>query len=130
MPRTFTLQRLMLAVTLICIACAIAVAYPTPLTAYLLLLTLFAPTVIVCQVLVSYSSPNERMTTLLIALFGAFIGFMFAVEAPAFQMGPGPRTAWQAVAPFAGPMTVFPTLGALVLGGAALADDMRRRRNQ
>ena len=124
MPRTFTLQRLMLAITLICIACSIAAAYPEPSIAYLLLLGLFTPTLIVCQVLVSLSSPNQRLTTLLIALFGAFLGFVFA--APVFGSG-SPRTVWQAIEPLVLPITITPTLGAIIFGGAALAADRRRR---
>jgi hypothetical protein len=128
MPRTFSLQRLMLAITLLCIACSIGVAYPLESLAYVLLVSLFIPTVIVCQVLVSLSSPTERMTTMLIALSGAFLGFMFAF-APVPSLG-GSMNVWRAIQSFVLPMTICPTLGAIILGSASLADDLLRRRQQ
>jgi hypothetical protein len=128
MPRTFSLQRLMLAITLICIACSIAVAYPQASLAYALLLALFTPTVIVCQILVSLSSPNQRMTTLLIALLGAFLGFVFVL--PVFGFEGRPTTIWQAIQPLILPITIGPTVGALALGGAALLDDLLRLRHR
>ena len=118
----------MLAITLICVACSIAAVYPEPSLAYLLLLSLFTPTVIVCQLLVGLSTPDQHMTTLLIALFGAFLGFVIA--GPAFDTGIPRRTVWQAIEPFVLPITITPTLGATIFGGAALADDMRQRRRQ
>ena len=128
MPRTFSLQRLMLAITLICIACSIAVAYPKESLAYILLLTLFTPTVIVCQVLVSLSSPNQRLTTLLIALSGALVTLIFAL--PVMDSGLPRRTVWQALEPYVLPIAIGPTVGALGLGGAALLDDILRLRNR
>ena len=128
MPRTFSLQRLMLAITLICIACSIAVAYPQESLAYALLLSLFTPTVIVCQILVSLSSPDQRMTTLLIALFGAFLTLIFAL--PVMDSGLPRPTVWKALGPYVLPITIGPTVGALGLGGAALLDDILRLRHR
>jgi hypothetical protein len=120
----------MLAITLICIACSVGVAYPLESLAYVLLLSLFTPTVIVCQVLVSLSSQTERMTTMLIALLGASLGFLFTLVAPMLSMGGSPRSVWRAIEPFVLPITICPTLGAIILGSAALADDLLRRRHQ
>ena len=128
MPRTFTLQNLMIGITLFCILCGLAWNFPQESLAYALLLALFIPTVIVCQILVSFS--RERMTTLIIALIGATIGLVFSPPISVFgaHFTGSPRTVWQCIAPMILPMAILPPFGALVLGGAVLMDELRKRR--
>lgn len=126
MPRTFSLQRLMIGITLFCVVCGLAWNFPQETLAYALLLALFIPTVIVCQVLVSFS--RARMTTLVLSLVGAAIVVVF--NQPVMLMG-SPRTVWQCIEPMIVPMATVPPLGALIFGGGSiLADEhLFRRRN-
>jgi hypothetical protein len=130
MPRTFSLQRLMLAITLFCIACSIAAAYPEPSLACLILLSLFTPTLIVCQVLVSLSSRSQRMTTLLFALVGAAFGLLLIPAHIDFGCRGYTTTISQAIEPLVLPIMIFPTLGAIFFGSAALLDDILRLRHR
>jgi hypothetical protein len=111
----------MIGVTLFCIVCGLAWNYPQASLAYALLLALFLPTVIVCQILVTFS--RERMTTLIVSLIGAAIVVVF--DQPVILMG-SPRTAWQCIEPMIVPMVIGPPLGALVFG--VLADEFLKRR--
>jgi hypothetical protein len=116
MPRTFSLAHLLLVISLIAIICGVARTYPD----YALLVSLFVPTGIICLILVSFS--HHRAVVLLASFVGAFVGFLFA---PVAMSPPGDKTTiWPHVQALFLPIACYATLGALLFGGAALADDL------
>jgi len=120
MARTFSLGRLMVVVTLVCVICAVAASYGEDFGAYLLVASLFVPTAIVCLTLVSFA--KRRKTTLAISILGAVIGW-FLLMPVSMHMGPGPKTAWEVIQPDIIPFAIFPPIGALVFGGSLLLDE-------
>ncbi len=70
MPHTFSLARLLLAVTTFCLLCGLAVNFPPAGT----FITLFAPAIIVWLVFVRYSGRMVENST--IALLGALSGLI------------------------------------------------------
>jgi hypothetical protein len=118
MPRTFSLSRLLLFITLLCLLCGLAVNFPLQTLAFVFIAGAFVPTAIVCLTLVSFS--RRRMTVLIISMLGA--GICVLLGPAQIHMGPPPRTVWESVQPLYAGMS-FPALGALLLGATALAAD-------
>jgi hypothetical protein len=114
----------MIAITLFCILCGLAWNFPEALFAYVLLLALFIPTVIVCQVLVSLA--RDRMAVLVASLIGASIGSFLAQ--PIMGLRWNPTTVWRCIEQLIVPMTISPPLGALIFGGLVLIGDLLSRR--
>jgi len=124
MPRTFSLARLMLGITLFCILCGLAVNYSEMMFAYVLICASFLPTAIVCLTLVSFS--RRRKTVLILSILGAFVPVL---PGPAvMHTGPEPLTVWQAINGL-WPFAILPPLGALLFGGAALLNDFSSRQS-
>jgi len=124
MPRTFSLARLMLGITLFCILCALAVNYREASFAYALLFASFVPTAIVCLTLVSFS--RRRKTVLFCSIIGALMIGMCCLPVQLLPPPGDPTRIWTHTAPMFSAMTVFPPLGALLFGGAALLVDLLR----
>ena len=118
MERTFSLARLMVVITLICVVCAVAAYYGKDFGAYLLLVALFAPTGIVCLLLGSFS--RRPKTTMVISFAGAFLVAFFM---PMGHMGRPSMNVWELILRDFGDLAVFPPLGSLVFGGAVLTDE-------
>jgi hypothetical protein len=119
MPRTFSLARLLLAITAFCVLFGLTASQNQALAAYGLLLLLFAPTGAVCLTLVSFS--RSRKTVLACSILGAFVGVLYAT--PVLSTGSPLRNAWEAItSEFLG-LGIVPPFGALLFGGAALLND-------
>jgi hypothetical protein len=124
MPHTFSLGRLMLIITLLCVFCAVAVYYGRDFGDYLLCVLLLVPTAIVCVTLASFS--EHRKTTLAISVLGAVISdFIFNGGLYTRHC----RTVWEVVQMNLVSFTVCSSLGALVLGGALLLDEKFSHRD-
>lgn len=122
MPRAFTLQRLMLAITVFCIVCGLSAAFP----AIAVLAWIIAPAAFVWIVLAAFSHrPWELLSTCAI---GAFIGLFYLLL---FSTGPPAGVSeWQEHFYILIPPALSSFLGALLLGGAALFDDILTRRQR
>jgi hypothetical protein len=118
MPRTFSLARLLLGITMFCAVCGVAVNYPEAALACAYAGGYFGPTIIVWLLLIRFSDHPVLLSVN--CLVGVFVGFLFA---PSIMW---PSSWWD--------MFVFeaipPALGALLLGGAALADEFVQRRRE
>ena len=120
MPRTFTLQRLMLAITLFCIACSIAAAYPKLAANCAILGALWAPTIVVWIMLVKLS--RQPVTVWIASLFGAWAGLLLV---------PGvvwtSRDGWYGFLWYFIAVAIPPAIGALLIGGISLLGDILTR---
>jgi hypothetical protein len=118
MSRTFSLGRLMLVVTVFCVLCGLAVSFPLYAKLYLLIALLFVPTVIVWAVLLRLSS--ERVLLGCCVLIGALFGYM--LFSPMWMSVP-----WTSLGAIDYLVCALPpAVGALVLGGAVVADEAGR----
>jgi hypothetical protein len=119
MPRTFSLAALLVAITLFCILCGLAVNFPE--TAFLVAL-LFSPAIAVMIALSRFSKHPVLL------MFNAIVGGVFGFAAyPSFGaivtesgLGIGGYLAF----------TAPPTLGVLVAAGGFLLIEMCDRRSQ
>jgi hypothetical protein len=114
MSRTFSLGRLMLGVTAFCVLCGLVANYPQQALQCAWIGGLVAPSIVVWFVLVQFS--RQRVLLAAVAGLSALAGLFFA---PA-DMGVGPKlSVWQEFLTSAVPAAI----GALLLGGAVLADE-------
>jgi len=126
MPRTFSLARLLVAITLFCLFCGLAVNYPEASLPFLQLFSLFIPFAIVCLTLVSFA--RNRKTVLAISTVGGLVLWLL-VTPPVIHMGhPALQANWDFIVRDYLSVTIYAPLGALLFGGAALADDILNRR--
>jgi hypothetical protein len=126
MPRTFSLQRLMLAITLFCILCGLAVIFPQVTFGSAMLTGPFIPAALVWLGLAAFS--RRPWELLFICLSGALIGLILLSLT---VTGPPTRgTMWECYCDQLRSTALPSGLGALLLGGAALADDIRRNRQR
>jgi hypothetical protein len=116
MSRTFSLARLMIGVTVLCIVCGLAVSFPQ-------LLLLCTPTVIVCLGLVSFS--HRRAVVLVVALTGAF-AILPISPAISFELFGYPHDRWERYQANA----MLPALAAFLFGSAALLHECLPWRNE
>jgi K+-sensing histidine kinase KdpD len=125
MPRTFSLARLMIVITLVCVVCAVAAHYGKDFDDYLIVSLLFVPTGVVCLAVASFA--HNRIIVLAFSIIGAFLSSFFlpAVQGSHHLMS---NNTWTLIEPLFGPLAVIPPLGALIFGVAALADEMLQRR--
>ena len=75
MPRTFTLQQLLIVMTLICVACSLVAVFPHTAAATGMTLSYFLPGIVVGGVLSLLSSHPSRAWAL--SFLGSLGGFMF-----------------------------------------------------
>lgn len=119
MPRTFSLARLMIGVTLFCVACAVAVNFPKPVLVFFVAAFVFGPTVVIWFLLFRYW--NRPILITVACFIGAAMGFMFFPPAVIFFMGSVlgvPWTGWlQDMTYFLVP--IGPPVGAAVIGAIA-----------
>jgi hypothetical protein len=118
MPRTFTLRRLLIGVTLFCVACGLAANFPQETIASVYLGSHFVPTVIVWLALSKVSRRPGWLSCCV--LIGALVGFMFIALCLPISVGGLHRKnylfEYLTIA-------IPPALGALALGWAELIDD-------
>src|SRR5207253_9116456 len=91
-PRTFSLARLLLAVTAFCLLCGLAVNYPDQSLAYALLFAQLVPTGIVCLVLVSFA--RKRKTVLACSMLGGLVIGTFWMPAVQGPLRADPTRLW------------------------------------
>lgn len=115
----------MVVITLICVVLGVAASYGD-VVAYLLLASLFVPTAVVCLVVASFS--HRRIFVLGFSIAGALTFSILMHVDPSRVDHRNPDNPWDYIGPFAFPMATIPPLGALIFGGAALADDLWNRR--
>jgi len=75
MSRTFSLRRLMIGVTVLCLLCALVANFPEITYQAILGAGFFVPTVVACAVLPWFSS--RPLLTLCGAIAGAIVGWIF-----------------------------------------------------
>lgn len=115
MPRTFTLASLMLGITLFCILCGLAVAFPVASILCVLVAGVSAPpAAVVWLVLARFS--KQRGSLLWNVFVGAVVGSIVGLIAG----GGGPWGPWWLDYARA---IVFSSLGALVWGSVGLLDE-------
>ena len=97
MPRTFSLARLMLGITAVCIVLGLA-NYSETTFAYLLTFCLFLPTAAVCLALVSYLRKRNAVLTwsILGALVSWFISSPVNQRSPSISV-PSVRAGWPSI---------------------------------
>jgi hypothetical protein len=116
MPRNFSLARLMLGVTLLCVIFGLAVSYRDDALVYALIVAALVPSGIVCLTLVSFAS--QRTFILFASLVGMALGLTCLVPV---QHGGGPYpSVWHAIGPVFMPIAIGSTIGAFFFGTAAL----------
>ena len=121
MPRTFTLQRLMLVITLICILCGLASAYPQVAFDCAIFITLWAPTIVVWIVLIRLS--RQPVAVWIASLFGAWTGLLLVPG-----VGWTARDGWHSFLWYFLAVAIPPAVGALLIGGISLLGDVLTRR--
>lgn len=75
MSLTFSLRRLLVGVTVVCVLCALVANFPQAAHAVVLGIPFVAPTIVMCAVLPWCSS--RPLLTLFAAIAGAWIGWMY-----------------------------------------------------
>ena len=110
----------MLAVTLVCILCGLAVSKNEKTLAYFLTVASLTPAAIVALTLVSFS--RRRKTVLVVTFIGVVAGFVCA----GLSVGGGGafNSPWEAVGSVFVPIAINSTIGALLFGGITLAGDL------
>jgi hypothetical protein len=91
MPRTFSLRRLMLVVTLVCVAVGVAVQFPDFAIATTAVMGYLAPTLFVLNITARHS--RQRQAALFLGAIGAVAGYVFFTPA---IMRMGPAKPWWA----------------------------------
>ena len=117
MPRTFSLARLMVGITVLCALLGLAVCGSEELQAFVLLFALLSPTAIVYLTLVSFARNRSLFW------IGSVVGMLMCspLGLPAvMHMGPGPLIVWDAVVGEMLPVAVGLSLSALFTGCAML----------
>src|SRR5215475_5926540 len=106
MPRTFSLARLMLGVTLFCVMCAVVAYYGKDFDVFLVIALLFVPTAIVCLVVASFA--KKRIIVLGFSILGAFVFSIFMP--PTIQGTPhgNPINPMTFIEPLIFPMATIP----------------------
>jgi hypothetical protein len=136
-PRTFSLARLLLAVTLFCVLCGLAVNYPVEALAFIALPSLFVLPPTFCVLLSKLGRrPNVSFTAAMIGMFSGYaVDFLLSrVLLPAWQpiSSLEPLDLADPTNPFIGlglTLVVLacganpPLLGALLAGGAVILKD-------
>ena len=112
MPRTFSLGRLMLGITLSCIVCGWAVNYPEEALHWLGMVTLIAPTIVVGLALLPFS--HRPLETMMAAFCGGVLAGGITCLYVAYLILPFTSAwqSWQIYCLFAVPQA----LGALAFG--------------
>src|SRR3954454_2358415 len=95
MARSFSLARLMVVVTLICLICAFAAAHRKNLEDYLCCAVIFVPTGIVCLGLVTFAK-NRKTVWCASSLGAAVMSFVFGAP-PIYIVGGLSTTVREAV---------------------------------
>jgi hypothetical protein len=114
MPRTFSLARLMVWITALCVVLGVIATYPEVSVAYLMTLLLLAPTGIAILTLVHFA--KARGEVLACSALGATL---FAVSSPIY-MGHSPRSFVEGAWGLGIPYSCNAFLGALLIGAGAL----------
>ena len=122
MSQTFTLRRLMMGVTLLCVLLALGVNFPVVSLVVALVIGHFIPTIVVCAVLPWFSS--RRVLTLNVALVGAIVGFLVA---PAMHVhSAGLPDVWDMVSLMLASKALPAAAGAIIAGFACVGFFPRR----
>jgi MFS family permease len=128
-PRTFSLARLLLAISLFCILCGLTVNFPQDALTCALAAVVFGPMFFAWLAMLDYSS---RPIVISIAFFvGAIIGFLFlpvALILSARLVGL-PLTGWAGVLAIIC-VPISATVGSISTGGAFLMYELRHRRGE
>jgi MFS family permease len=117
MPRTFSLARLLLFITLLCLLCGLAVNFPAFVIAWFLFGLCFAPTIMAWLMLNRFARSPSNVFSL--SCVGALVGY--AVLAPAIMRAWHYDPFW--LGTFFAYYTVFsfsPAISALLVGGIAI----------
>ncbi len=72
----FSLQRLLVGVTVVCVICAIAVAFPNQFLAVGLTIGMFVPALVVALVFTALSA--KRVWTFNVSMLGALVGYVLS----------------------------------------------------
>jgi len=118
MPRTFSLPRLLLLVTLFCVICALAVAFPYPVIGLALIAAFVLPVAAVLWLGIRRLSQRPRLLACNVVV-GGFIGFILFSP-----------YEWQESILSEILATGLPAaIGAVLFGGLTLLDERIRRRS-
>jgi hypothetical protein len=102
----------MAGVTVVCVVCGLAVSRSEAVRAYFLICAYLLPPAVMVLTLASFS--RRRGTVYVASSLGALFGV--CCGSPVVQMGPGPRTIWEAVHELIFPITFGSSLGAAIVG--------------